>query len=332
MSNSLNILVLEDNPGDYFLIEDYLREKFHLIEISQCASFAESKPILKSKNEISVILLDLILTDLNREELVHKVQQLSGNIPIIILTGYSDIELARNLLSIGISDFLLKDELSSEILYKSVIYAIERTNFIEGLNNSKLMYQNLFDFSPQPMWLYDKESLKFLDVNEAAILKYGYSKDEFLTLTIKDIRPIEEIVHLERSLKERKIDKSLFAGLFKHKKKSGQLMFVETYSRDIDYHGELASIVSANDITEKVNNLNTIEQQNTKLKEIAWNQSHVVRAPLSRMLGIIHLLELEDFKSEDTPYLMQQLKNASEEMDVIVKDIVLQTQLLNLEK
>jgi PAS domain S-box-containing protein len=326
-----SILVLEDNPGDFFLIEDYLIEKFKNINIHHGKSFADGELYLKSDNDYSVILLDLLLSDLQKEELIEKIQKISGEIPIIVLTGYTDLKVASNLLSNGISDFLIKDELSSEILYKSIIYAIERENFIVGINTSKILYQNLFDFSPLPMWLFDIETLKFLDVNEASISKYGYSKEEFLNLTVKDIRPLDEMLHLEKSLMRRSENRSsLFAGVFKHQKKSGELMFAEIYSREIDYNGKIACLVSVNDITERKNNLNTIELQNAKLKNIAWSQSHVVRAPLSRILGIIHLLEVESLKSEDAPFLMEQLKNSGLELDNIIRDIVHQTQLLNL--
>jgi PAS domain S-box-containing protein len=307
-----------------------LNEKFIQLELQNCSSYKDSEELFNNGNQYSIILLDLILKDLNKEELVNKIQIASKNTPIIILTGYTNLELARNLLAQGVSDFLLKDELSPEILYKSIVYALERENFIEGLNNSRLMYQNLFNFSPQPMWLFDNDSLKFLDVNEAAVNKYGYSRDEFLKLTLKDIRPKEEVIHLENSLEKRKVDKSLFAGVFKHVNKSGEVMIVETYSREIEYQNTKASLVSAIDITEKVNSLAVIEKQNSQLKEIAWHQSHVVRAPLSRILGIIHLLELESLHSEDAPFLLEQLKKSGEEMDNIIRNIVKETKSLNL--
>jgi PAS domain S-box-containing protein len=326
----LKILVLEDNPGDLYLLEDYLKEKFSHLDLHHRNSYQDGEKLFKEGNQFSIILLDLILKDLNKEELVDKIQIASKNTPIIILTGYTDLELARNLLAKGVADFLLKDELSPEILYKSIVYALERENFIDGLNDSKLMYQNLFNFSPQPMWLFDNETLKFLDVNEAAINKYGYTKEEFLKLTLKNIRSEEDVIHLEHSLEKRKVDESLFAGVFKHINKAGEIMIVETYNREVEYQNKIATLVSAIDITEKVNNLEVIEKQNAQLKEIAWHQSHVVRAPLSRILGIIHLLEVESLNSKDAPFLLEQLKKSGEEMDSIIKNIVKETKSLNL--
>src|SRR5690606_10073344 len=196
----LSILVIEDNPGDFMLIDDYLLEKFSAIKVIHQETFESAIAELKSFENIDIILLDLILPDLKGEQLVEKVQEHSGNVPIIILTGYSDIGLARTILSKGVSDFLIKDEISPEIIYKAIIYALERKSYITKLNKNKKIYQDLFDFSPQPMWIFDPSTLNFLNVNKAAINKYGYTLEEFKKMTIKDIRPKNHMGFLEKSL------------------------------------------------------------------------------------------------------------------------------------
>src|SRR5690606_38983465 len=193
----LSILIIEDNPGDFVLLEDHLLEKFAAIRIFQEESLDAAILRIESAKKIDIILLDLILPFLQGEALVEKIQQYSGDIPIIILTGYTDIDLARKILSMGISDFLIKDEINPEILYKSIIYSLERKNYIDGLNKTKKTYQDLFNLSPQPMWLYDISSLRFLDVNHATINKYGYTLEEFKSMTLKDIRPKDQIQYFE---------------------------------------------------------------------------------------------------------------------------------------
>ncbi|OYX28413.1 MAG: hypothetical protein B7Z06_01685 [Flavobacteriales bacterium 32-35-8] len=327
----LSILLIEDNPGDFLLLEDHLLEKFDAIHIFHKDSFNAALPTLESEKKINIILLDLVLPDFQGEDLVKKIQQYSGDTPIIILTGYTDIVLARRILSLGVSDFLIKDEITPEILYKAIIYSLERKNYISGLNKTKKTYQDLFNLSPQPMWLYDISSLAFLDVNQAAITKYGYALEEFKNMTIRDIRPFDEIDSLSHSLAQR-ISKDAygFAGVFVHRLKSGKHINVEIYSSNIEYNDKIVRLVLANDVTDKLEHIKQIEAQNVKLKDIAWTQSHVVRAPLSRILGIINLIELESFNSEDLPYLMEQLKLSGNEMDGIVRNIVNETKLLNL--
>jgi hypothetical protein len=83
--------------------------------------------------------------------------------------------------------------------------------------------------------------------------------------------------------------------------------------------------VQSNDISETLKHINTIEVQNAKLKNIAWTQSHVVRAPLSRILGIIDLIEGETENFSEMLFWLKQLRISTNEMDGIVKRIVKET-------
>ncbi|GGD34750.1 response regulator [Flavobacterium orientale] len=331
-NTKINVLVVEDNPGDYLLIEDHLNEKFNHLVIDHCADYQSVLTRLDSGKDSSVILLDLNLPDFDGMALVESVQKKSEGVPIIILTGYSDIKIAKESLSKGISDFLIKDDITAENLYKAIVYAIERKKFLCEQQKSKVVYQHLFNFTPQPLWLYDAETLQFLDVNEAAVRKYGYSKEEFLSMTIREIRPKNELKALEKQLtkseEERQQD---FAGLYTHTLKSGENIQVEIHSGDMEYNGRRARIVLSNDITDKLTHLKTIEEQNKKLKKIAWTQSHIVRAPISRILGILNLIEMITEDSDDLSFLLSQLRVSTNEMDTIVRDIVNESQLINLE-
>lgn len=273
----------------------------------------------------------MVLPDLHGSKLVENIQELCAGVPIIVLTGYSDIELARQLLSRGVYDFLIKDEITPEILYKTIVYAFERKIFLSGINQSKKLYQDLFNFSPQPMFLYNKDTLQIIDVNQAAQNKYGYSKVQFLSMTLKDLRPKEQVEALMEYLKNNpQKDRSGFAGIFTHCLLNGEQIQVEIFSSSIEIENQNVRLVMANDITDKLLHINTIENQNKKLKSIAWTQSHVVRAPLSRMLGIINLIEMESHNANDLPFLLDQLKKSANEVDDIIKDIVGKTKTFNI--
>jgi len=113
-SEKLNILVIEDNQGDFVLIEDYLIEKFKRIEIIHRSDFKHSINYLQNaREEVSLILLDLNLPDLEGIELIKGILACAHEVPIIVLTGYSDLEMAEKSLQIGISDYLVKDKITS---------------------------------------------------------------------------------------------------------------------------------------------------------------------------------------------------------------------------
>ncbi len=109
-------------------------------------------------------------------------------------------------------------------------------------------YRQLFDEHPLPMLIYALDSLTFLAVNEAAVLHYGYSRAEFLALSIKDIRPPEEIEKLMAMVAEAKPQMEN-AGRWRHRKKNGDVMEVEVTLKDICFAGHNAQLVIVNDVT-----------------------------------------------------------------------------------
>jgi len=132
-----------------------------------------------------------------------------------------------------------------------VAMAIERARAAERLTASESKYRLLFEANPHPMWVYDLETLQFLAVNEAAVREYGYSREEFLKLTIKDIRPVEDVPRMVAHLRE------LGPGLkatdrWRHRRKDGTVLDVEISSHEIEFNGRRARIVLAHDITESL--------------------------------------------------------------------------------
>jgi PAS domain S-box-containing protein len=121
----------------------------------------------------------------------------------------------------------------------------------ETLKQSEQKYRLLYDNNPHSMWVYDSESLRFLTVNNAAINKYGYSKEEFLSMTINDIRPPEDIYGLLKSFSKTKNELQRIS-YGRHKLKDGTIINVEVHSHSIEYDSKNARLVLANDITDRL--------------------------------------------------------------------------------
>ncbi len=120
----------------------------------------------------------------------------------------------------------------------------------EALAQSEKLYRLLFENNPLPMWAYDLQSLAFLEVNGAAIDKYGYSRTEFLDSTLKDIRPAEDIPLLLENVAHTK-KRLNFAGEWRHRRKDGVVFPVEIVSHELVYNGRSARLVVAKDLTEQ---------------------------------------------------------------------------------
>jgi PAS domain S-box-containing protein len=127
-----------------------------------------------------------------------------------------------------------------------------RASAREALLAAQLSYRELFRRSPQPMWVYDRETLRFLDVNDSAVAHYGYSFDEFLRMTIEDIRPAEEVGRLRDLLARSSGETLRRMGIWKHRKKDGSLIDVEISSHAINWADRPARLVLASDVTKRL--------------------------------------------------------------------------------
>lgn len=112
-------------------------------------------------------------------------------------------------------------------------------------------YRLLFERNPLPMWVYDVKSLYFLAVNDAAVVAYGYTRSEFLRMTIKDIRPPEEIPALLKEI-GRLDSRTESIGFWRHVKRDGTVIDVEVRGSEIDFDGHRARFVLVKDVTERL--------------------------------------------------------------------------------
>lgn len=262
------ILIIEDNSGDFELVKDYLEEQISAPFISHAQNFADARSMLTMKMlNPDAILLDLTLPDKSGAVLIKEITDLCEGCPVIILTGYSDIQFSIKALAMGVADYLLKDSLTAFTLYKSIVYNVERKRTLDKLEESETKYSNLFHMSPQPTWVYDMKSYKFVHVNKAAIELYGYSESEFKDLTIIDISPDENGLRKIKSSYKTGDNEGKFHGKFRHILKSKKEINAEIYSNVITEGENVYRLEIAIDVTENILFENRITRAILKTQE-----------------------------------------------------------------
>ena len=142
----------------------------------------------------------------------------------------------------------------------------ERKLAEEALRDSEGRYRLLFESNPCPMWVYDTEALTFLAVNDAAVRHYGYSSEEFLSMTIKDIRPAEDVPALLDNI-AKLCGGPRESGVWRHQTKDGTTIDVEITSYPLSFAGRPAALVLANDITERKRAEEALHRSEAQLRQ-----------------------------------------------------------------
>jgi two-component system cell cycle sensor histidine kinase/response regulator CckA len=194
----------------------------------------------------------------------------------------------------------------------------ERT---QSLEESERRYRLLFDSNPQPMWVYDQNTLAFLTVNSTALERYGYTREEFLRKTLKDIRPEEDVPKLMQATTNPTTELHQ-EGPWRHRKKDGQIISVEITEHPIEFEGHSACLVMAIDITERLR-LEQQFRQAQRLESIgrlAGGVAHDFNNLLTVINGYSELLLTDASHRDSVP--LREIREAGERAADLTKQLL----------
>ncbi len=182
----IKVLLIEDDEDDALLTKDYLAEveNFHFDVTWEQDLFAARKKMVTG--EYDIFLIDYRLGSENGLDLIKYIQSKGILVPSIILTGQGDLKVDIDASSYGASDYLIKAELNSSILERSMRYALSQTRVIKELDEKEKKYRALFERSIDPIFLAS-DKLVVLDVNDSFLELMGYSRQEGKSFAIESI-------------------------------------------------------------------------------------------------------------------------------------------------
>ncbi len=192
------------------------------------------------------------------------------------------------------------------------------------------------------MWVYHTETLAFLEVNEAAILRYGYSREEFLAMTLADIRPPEDVPRLLSAVRDGGPEPFGASGPWRHLKKDGGLLDVEIASHALRFEGHPARLVLAHDVTERLRaeaelrrfnellerrvaeRMADLVEANRELESFSYSVSHDLRAPLRAVSGFAQILARRHGEGLDEQgrHYLNNIVVAAQRMEVLIEDLL----------
>lgn len=276
MKSPMKILMLDDNPDDAAIIKRVLINSKNPHEFKLVSNEDDYLQALDDYDP-DIILSDNTMPCYSGTQALLISRNRQKPIPFILVTGTVSEEFAVSIIKQGADDYILKDRLTRlpaaiENALKQNQVNREKNETLSALFQSEKKYHDLFDKNPMPMWVLDEENFRFLDVNKAAIMHYGYSREEFFQMSLLDIRPDDEKERFIDFIEESK-DGRVHAGMWKHLKSDGTMIWVEITLDQISFNNRPARLVLINDISEQLLAQHKIKESETNLKAIFDNSS-----------------------------------------------------------
>jgi two-component system, cell cycle sensor histidine kinase and response regulator CckA len=178
-----------------------------------------------------------------------------------------------------------------------------------ALREREASFRLLFANNPHPMWVYDLATHGFLEVNDAAVTKYGYSREQFLGMRLEDIRPEEDLSRLAANLQAERVPLEFSSG-WRHRLADGQVIDVEIASHSIEFAARKAVLVVAQDVTER-RRLEDRLRQAQKVEAVgrlAGGVAHDINNLLQALLSAVQLMRLQHSDPAQVMRIIEELE------------------------
>jgi PAS domain S-box-containing protein len=358
------ILIIDDQQANIEVLVDLLTLKGY----TNVHSLNDSTKSLSMIESIKpdVVLLDLMMPVMSGFDVMDQLnerQMMGYFMPILVLTADVTTETKRRALKAGASDFLTKpfDLTEVSIRIKNLLFnvylfhqfmnqnmiledkiAARTFDLVQKNEELKLLkveverneekYRTLFDTNLDGITVAylrpDNGTSCFVEYNNAALDLFGYTGNE-----LQHVGPFELEAEINQDIISDRISRLHSNDMIRYdailRRKNGDEIIVEIKAIKVRYWDEDAILFITRNITDRMEYISAIEKQNLALKDIAWKQSHVVRAPLARLMSLVSLLS-DDVEDPDYTKLdiMSDIMSSAHELDGVIKDITQKTALI----
>lgn len=206
----------------------------------RCVTTGE-EAVQDSLEDVDLILMDIDLGEGMNGVEAAKIILRKKDIPLVFLSAHDEAEIVATTEKVSSYGYILKNS-GMTVLLASLRMAIKLFETKKKLQENEFAYRQMFYCNPHPMWIFDVETLEILKVNDAAVKIYGYSRKEFESLKITDIRPQEDVDRLKDHIDQQSLGLD-YAGKWRHVLKNGRIIHTSIISHAISWLGHKAELV-----------------------------------------------------------------------------------------
>lgn len=281
MSKHLRLLIVEDCENDAELMRLNLQRQGFQCECRRASTAERLEAALHEPWDLAIV--DYFLPGLEVSEVLRIVKERAPDIPVIVMSGQTREDRAVAVMKAGADDYISKGNLlglaaAVERELEQARLRRERKQAEEALRRTNEQYRLLFEGNPHPMWVVDPETLAFLAVNDAATRHYGYSREEFKRMNLREIRPAEDVPALVEFHQRTAEQNSSMptAAVWRHRKRDGSLIYAEVTANPVQFEGRSALLVLAHDITEQQRAATALRNAEAHFRSLIENASDLI--------------------------------------------------------
>lgn len=324
----IQILLVEDNPGDAKLVEIFLRESTSIdFDLIHATRLSEGLNHVQQGKRFDIMLLDLSLPDSSGfDTLTKAISGVPHSVSIVVLTGLDDESVGVKAVKMGAQDYLVKGQIDTSSLTRSVLHAIERRRMQMKVEESQKRFRHVFEDSQDAIYITTPDGL-FSEFNQSLLKMFGYSREEFTQITNNSLFNDEETLNaFNQELDRTGAVKDFEARL---KRKNGSLLdclVTSTAWRSVDdeltgFHGMIRDITIRKK-TQELEKAKQVAERSAMLKgQFLDNMSHEIRTPMNVVIGMTHLLEHTPLTHKQQEYI-RALKLSADNLLKLINSIL----------
>lgn len=318
--SSVRILIIDDDKDDFLIISDYIKQiPDNQFQIDWCYNYEQAVEHLKNRTH-NIYFVDYRLGAKTGLDLLKVAMQLQCQEPIILLTGKGNHDIDIKAMQTGATDYLIKSELNTEKLERSIRYALERSASMQALRENEKKYRNIFERSKDAVFLADP-GFTFRDVNPATCELLEYSKEELLSMNFYELLSADAKKDLHTRLTESGEVKDMELEVQTKNREKKYCILSVGFQTDKDTTFILQGIL--HDIT----NIRKAEKANLQIEKLAATGrlirtlAHEVRNPLNNINMSVDQL-LTEKRSEDDQIYFDIIQRNSKRIDNLITELL----------